>query len=520
MTADQSHTARAEIEVPGTPEEVWQAIATGPGITSWFLPTELEERAGGAMTMHHAPGADDPCTITAYDAPHRFAYEEEVGGSTLAHEVLVEARAGGTCLVRIVSSGFGPADDALREAMEAGWRGYLDNLRLVRTHFPGQSAATVLARAAAPQPAADALAALLEATGLAGATPGDRVAAAPPDGPRLAGIVERVGREEVALRLDGEVPGLAMVYAYPTGRETSAVQVHLSRFGPDARAAAAREEPAWRAWLARRFGRAASFEVAVTGTPEQVWEAIATGPGISVWFVPTELEEQPGGTVTQRHDQGPGGVVTGTVGVWEPPRRFGWVDDGGWQPGPDASTEHLATELLVEARAGGTCLVRLVSSGFGTGADWDDAIERVSDGWALCLAVLREVLDHFAGQPSAAFLLNGSADGPVERGWSEVLQALGLPADAAVGNRVATSGSGVPALAGTVAYVTPQHLVVRTDEPAPGILTLMSADMGGRTMVRVQGAVFGEDAAERARAIERAWLTWVDERFPMVMPVG
>ena len=35
---------QVEVEVPGTPEEVWQAIATGPGISSWFVPTELEER--------------------------------------------------------------------------------------------------------------------------------------------------------------------------------------------------------------------------------------------------------------------------------------------------------------------------------------------------------------------------------------------------------------------------------------------------------------------------------------------
>ena len=33
-------------EVPGTPDEVWQAIATGPGISSWFVPTKFEDRDG------------------------------------------------------------------------------------------------------------------------------------------------------------------------------------------------------------------------------------------------------------------------------------------------------------------------------------------------------------------------------------------------------------------------------------------------------------------------------------------
>ena len=31
-----------EIEVPGTPEQVWEAIATGPGITAWFMPAEVD----------------------------------------------------------------------------------------------------------------------------------------------------------------------------------------------------------------------------------------------------------------------------------------------------------------------------------------------------------------------------------------------------------------------------------------------------------------------------------------------
>ncbi len=31
---------QAEVEIPGTPEQVWEAIATGPGVSSWFVPTD------------------------------------------------------------------------------------------------------------------------------------------------------------------------------------------------------------------------------------------------------------------------------------------------------------------------------------------------------------------------------------------------------------------------------------------------------------------------------------------------
>ena len=39
-------SVQIEIEVAGTPEEVWQAIATGPGISSWLMPAEFEEQDG------------------------------------------------------------------------------------------------------------------------------------------------------------------------------------------------------------------------------------------------------------------------------------------------------------------------------------------------------------------------------------------------------------------------------------------------------------------------------------------
>ena len=51
---------QVEIEVPGTPEEVWQAIATGPGIPAWFVPAEFEEEEGKpvAVTLDFGPAMD------------------------------------------------------------------------------------------------------------------------------------------------------------------------------------------------------------------------------------------------------------------------------------------------------------------------------------------------------------------------------------------------------------------------------------------------------------------------------
>ena len=86
---------QVEVEVPGTPEEVWRAIATGPGISSWFVPTRSDERQGGEVVSNFGPGMDCPATITSWEPPQRLVAESVMGppGSpTMATESCVKSR--------------------------------------------------------------------------------------------------------------------------------------------------------------------------------------------------------------------------------------------------------------------------------------------------------------------------------------------------------------------------------------------------------------------------------------------
>lgn len=47
-----------ELIVPGTPEQVWQAMATGPGNTAWFTRTTIDERVGGAVRFDFGPNGN------------------------------------------------------------------------------------------------------------------------------------------------------------------------------------------------------------------------------------------------------------------------------------------------------------------------------------------------------------------------------------------------------------------------------------------------------------------------------
>ena len=255
-------SVQAEVEVPGTPEEVWQAIATGPGISSWFVPSEVEERAGGTAVSHFSPDGsmDSVARITAWDPPRRFAAETDElgpGEQPVATEWIVEARSGGACVVRVVHSWFASSDDwdEQFEGYEQGWPAFFRILRLYLTHFRGQSCASFQLMGVAPEPKSEAWAALIGSLGIAGAAVGQRVktaAAAPP----LAGLVEWAGPpeypEELLLRLDEPAPGIAHIFAMPMGGQVClAIRIYL--YGHQAPAVVARDEQLWQAWINEHF---------------------------------------------------------------------------------------------------------------------------------------------------------------------------------------------------------------------------------------------------------------------------
>jgi uncharacterized protein YndB with AHSA1/START domain len=170
------------------------------------------------------------------------------------------------------------------------------------------------------------------------------------------------------------------------------------------------------------------------GHAEEVWEAIATGPGISAWLQPTEVEERQGGRFSFDMGAGPQ-----TVTAWEPPRRF--AQEVSWEPGGDLAPARLATEWLVEARGDGTCLVRMVMSGFGADAGWEDELEGMAAGMRAALAILACHRRWFPGALAAWLRVSAAAPGPEAATWAELAGALGL-AGATASRRV--DGPGGP----------------------------------------------------------------------------
>ncbi|WP_286149372.1 SRPBCC domain-containing protein [Mycobacterium sp. IS-1496] len=249
------------------------------------------------------------------------------------------------------------------------------------------------------------------------------------------------------------------------------------------------------------------MELVVPGTPEQVWDAMATGPGMSAWFTPTTVEERVGGAL--HFDFGGGAVQRGVVTGWEPPRRLTYEEhewSGIGTPGP------LATEITVTARSGGTCVVRMVHSLFADGDDWDDELEGFEAGWPGFFDVLRLYLRDFAGRPATPVRVMAEYPGDVADGWSRLASGLGL-AGVDVGDRPEPS-SQAPEFGGAVERIDQtreaRRVMLRLDRPGVGIAIVGAYPLGERMRAMVSLYLYGDSAADLAAAQQQEWSRWLD----------
>lgn len=258
--------------------------------------------------------------------------------------------------------------------------------------------------------------------------------------------------------------------------------------------------------------RSVQVEVEVPGTPEEVWQAIATGPGISCWFVPTELEERVGGSEVLHFGPGSSMDSVSTITDWEPPVRFAAEGVEAMMPGAPP----MATEWFVEARSGGTCVVRVVHSLFTDKEDWDEFLESIESGWPAFFRILQRYLGDFRGEPSTTFQVMGAAPEPTTEAWRTFAGSLGLLATE--GEQV-QAPTGTPPLAGIVEWADQptwgEELLLALSQPAPGTAHLYAQPMGGQVYLTARLFLYGAEAAAVAAQAEPQWQAWMGEHFPM-----
>lgn len=250
--------------------------------------------------------------------------------------------------------------------------------------------------------------------------------------------------------------------------------------------------------------RTIEIEIEVPGTPHEVWPAIATGPGVSSWYVPHQIEQHQGGRADASFGPGPEMQAPGTVAVWEPPHRFTTISE--------SEGAGLTFEWTVEAKERDSCIVRLTNSGFGDGDEWDAQYDTMASGWAIFLTNLRLHLEYFAPEPATAML--PMATWAVDRAtaWNRLTDALRIPSAAGAGDRITVEPStGAPALSALVVQALPQRYSLLIDDPAPGTGFIASEGQGEFAAVSAWFYLYGPDGRAAATRDEPGWRRFLEE---------
>ena len=130
-------------------------------------------------------------------------------------------------------------------------------------------------------------------------------------------------------------------------------------------------------------------------SPEEVFRAITEPEQIAKWFAPVRVDPHVGGEYVI--SWAPGMESKGTVSAWDPYTHFGkYSERSVAYANPPVDTgvvQRIAIDFYIEAIGDGVTRLRLVQSGFGDGAAWDEEFESTKPGWGGFLKKLKEILE-------------------------------------------------------------------------------------------------------------------------------
>jgi len=226
---------------------------------------------------------------------------------------------------------------------------------------------------------------------------------------------------------------------------------------------------------ARRVERSVNIAAPV----DAVWRALTDATELTRWF-PMRARVIPGagGLIHMQWDETYD--AESRIEAWEPNRhlRIGF---------PHHPPVLLATDYYLESDKGRTVL-RVVTSGFGEGADWDEWFGGVSAGWDFELRGLKHYLEHHRGRDRVVAM----ARVPFTRDRAEVWQELTGP-----GGWLERTG-----LSGTVLLKTaPTQLVMTVAQYNNAILRV---EIEMRRHVIAWMATYGV-ATDTVNAAQREW---------------
>ena len=134
--------------------------------------------------------------------------------------------------------------------------------------------------------------------------------------------------------------------------------------------------------------------IEIKASPEEVFRAITTPEQIVKWFADeARIDPRVGGEYY--FAWGAMGATT-TIVAWEPGKHFGTQSERSITYSHKGKVDtgvvqKMGVDYYIESLGGGITRLRLVQSGFGPEAAWDDEFAETKTGWADFLKKLKEL---------------------------------------------------------------------------------------------------------------------------------
>ena len=138
------------VEFDATVGQVWEAVSTGHGMSSWFVPHDItppvNETDLPTAEADFGSGNTDQGRVLTWDPPHMVRYGGEAHNPTEALEFFVEPKENGGTVLRLVQSGV-LGEKWEMEYHAKGWDLSFHNLDSYFRHFAPNRATNALAMA-------------------------------------------------------------------------------------------------------------------------------------------------------------------------------------------------------------------------------------------------------------------------------------------------------------------------------------------------------------------------------------
>jgi uncharacterized protein YndB with AHSA1/START domain len=268
-----------------------------------------------------------------------------------------------------------------------------------------------------------------------------------------------------------------------------------------------------------RKTRAVEASIEVAAPPDAVWRAVSEAHELVRWF-PAEARATPGVGGSIRIAWDGNWQSDSRIEIWEPPRRLRTVveerpHDSNGQPVPAVEPLPIAVDYEIEG-AGERARLRLVHSGFGKGAEWDDEIEGVRRGWGFELRGLKHYLERHRGRERHATWLFRTSSLAEDEAWSRLCEGYlgGLDARALrAGAAFALRTAGGDDLGGQVLVAEPWGFLGTLDAWGDGLFRASVDSLGGRALVHL-GLQTWSPPARRVADFKGRAATALETLFP------